>query len=210
MSHKAFSDQRPQTSRMSMQSRAMSISSCRQQRGVALVVALLLLVVISLVGLAAVRGTIMQQKMAANLYDREMAFQSAEAAIRVAAARIASNPGDIARNCQAGGVVCPANPFDDATLPAGKIITVASGSASDQFQGSQLAASQPQYVVENLGNWYDPVSDTGYNQSANSHNYGAQGLSTTAVYYRVTARSADPDVVGNRAVVILQAMIKQG
>jgi type IV pilus assembly protein PilX len=186
------------------------MSSCRQQHGVALVVALLLLVVISLVGLAAVRGTIMQQKMASNLYDREMAFQSAEAAIRVAAARIASNPGDIARNCQAGGVVCPANPFDDANLPAGKIITVTSGSASDQFSASKLAASQPQYVVENLGNWYDPVSDTGYNQSANSHNYGAQGLSTTAVYYRVTARSADPDVVGNRAVVVLQAMIKQG
>ena len=73
------------------------------QRGVALVVALLLLVVITLVGLAAVRGTIMQQKMASNLFDRQIAFQSAEAAMRAAQARIAGNPGDIARNCQAGG-----------------------------------------------------------------------------------------------------------
>lgn len=180
------------------------------QRGVALVVALLLLVVITLVGLAAVRGTIMQQKMASNLYDRQIAFQGAEAAMRAATARIAANPGDVARNCQAGGVFCPGNPFDDATLDASKIMNVASGTATGQFTKSTVAASQPQYVVENMGNWVDPSSSTGFGQSANSHNYGAQGTSTTAVYYRITARSGDPATVGDRAVVVLQAMIKQG
>jgi len=74
------------------------------QRGVALVVALLLLVVITLVGLAAVRGTIMQQKMSANMYDRQIAFQNAEAAMRAAAASIPTSPGDIARNCQSASV----------------------------------------------------------------------------------------------------------
>ena len=44
------------------------------QRGIALVVALILLVLITLVGLAAMHGTIMQQRMASNLYDREQAF----------------------------------------------------------------------------------------------------------------------------------------
>jgi type IV pilus assembly protein PilX len=179
------------------------------QRGVALVVALLLLVVITLVGLAAVRGTIMQQKMAANMYDRQMAFQNAEAAMRVATARIGIDTGDIARDCQAGGVVCTANPFDDSTVTS-KIVTVGQGTASGQFTASTMAAGTPQYVVENMGNWYDPVSDTGFNQSANSHNYGAQGTSSTAVYYRITARSGDPAKVGDRAVVVLQAMIKQG
>ena len=179
------------------------------QRGVALVVALLLLVVITLVGLAAVRGTIMQQKMASNLFDREIAFQSAEAAMRAATARIASSPGDIARNCTAGGIVCPGNPFNDSSLPADKIISVAAGTGPGQFTASNLV-SQPQYVVENMGSWYDPTSDTGYNQSANSHNYGAQGTSTMVQYYRVTARSGNPALVGDRAVVVLQAMIKQG
>jgi type IV pilus assembly protein PilX len=180
------------------------------QRGVALVVALVLLVVITLVGLAAVRGTIMQQKMASNLFDRQLAFQGAEAAMRAAALRIAGNPGDIARNCQAGGVVCPGNPFDDSTLPASKIITVTTGTTAGQYTASTMATSQPQYVIENMGNWYDPSSSTGYNQSANSQNYGAQGLSTTSVYYRVTARSGDPATVGDRAVVVLQSVIKQG
>ena len=178
------------------------------QRGVALVVALLLLVVITLVGLAAVRGTIMQQKMAANLFDRQIAFQGAEAAMRAATARIAANPGDIARNCQAGGVFCQGNPFDDPNLDTGKIMTVNSGTASGQFAKSSVAVSQPQYVVENMGNWYNPSTSTGFGQSANSHNYGAQGTSTTAVYYRVTARSGNPAEVGDRAVVVLQAMIK--
>ncbi|MBD8871988.1 pilus assembly protein [Rhodanobacter sp. DHB23] len=176
----------------------------------ALVVALLLLVVITLVGLAAVRGTIMQQRMAANLFDRQVAFQSAEAAMRAATARIAGNPGDIARNCQAGGVFCQGNPFDDPNLDTSKIITVNSGTGTGQFDAGGLAASQPQYVIENMGNWYNPSTSTGFGQSANSHNYGAQGTSTTAVYYRVTARSGDPAVVGDRAVVVLQAMIKQG
>lgn len=195
------------TSRRHLRSQSMHPAG---QRGVALVVALLLLVVITLVGLASVRGTIMQQKMASNLFDRQVAFQSAEAAMRAATARIAANPGDIARNCQAGGIVCPANPFDDPTLDPGKIIPVVSGTAVGQFAAGSLAASQPEYVVENMGNWYDPSSSTGYNQSANAHNYGAQGTSTTAAYYRVTARSGNPDLVEDRAVVVLQAMIKKG
>ncbi|MHA6204274.1 pilus assembly PilX family protein [Dyella soli] len=181
-----------------------------RQDGVALAVALILLIVITLVGFAAVRGTIMQQKMASNMYDRQIAFQSAEAAIRAATARIASNPGDIARNCQAGGVVCPANPFNDPNLDTTKIISVTSGTGTGQFTASAVSTGQPQYVIENMGNWYDPNTSTGYNQTANAHNYGAQGTSTTAVYYRVTARSGDPATVGNRAVVTLQAMIKQG
>lgn len=181
-----------------------------RQQGIALVVALLLLVVVVLVGFAAIRGTIMQQKMAANLYDRQVAFQSAEAAIRVATARILTNPGDIARNCQAGGVYCQANPFNDPNFDSTKIVTVAKGTAAGQYTASGAAASQPQYVIENMGNWYDPSSSTGYNQSANAHNYGAQGTSTNVVYYRVTARSGNPEAIGNRAVVVLQAMIKQG
>ncbi len=185
-----------------------------QQRGVALVVALILLIIITLVGLAAIRGTVMQQMMAANLYDRQVAFQNAEAALRVATARIATNPADIARNCQAGGVYCQANPFTDPNFDLSKVVTVTSGTGAGLFQASSIATGQPQYVIENMGNWQDPNTSTGYNQSANAHNYGAQGLSTTVVYYRITARSGDPTAnsgaFGDRAIVTLQAMVKQG
>ncbi|MBU6478843.1 MAG: pilus assembly protein, partial [Xanthomonadaceae bacterium] len=102
----------------------------RAQRGVALIVALILLIVITLVGLAAIGTTILQNKMTANQYDRQIAFQSAEAALRVAAALIPNNPGLIARNCQNGGTICQANPFTDPSLPGGSIHTVAVGPAS--------------------------------------------------------------------------------
>jgi len=181
----------------------------RRQQGVALVVSMILLIVITLVGFAAVRGTLIQQKMSANMYDRQIAFQNAEAAMRAAQLRVRANPGDIARNCQAGGVVCPANPFTDTNLDSKLIVTVTAGSGTGEYKASDLATGQPQYVIENMGNWQDPNSSTGYNQSANAHNYGAQGLSTMVTYYRVTARSGSPAVAGARAVVTLQAMIKQ-
>ena len=173
-------------------------------------VALILLVLITLVGLAAVRGTIMQQKMASNLYDREVEFQSAEAAVRAAVALLPTSPGIIARNCQAGGITCLNNPFTDPGLPAGSIHKVAAGTAAGQYTPSGAATPNPQYVVENMGNWIDQSTNTGFGNTANSRNYGVQGASGTAVYYRVTARSGDPAVVGDRAVVTVQVMVKQG
>ena len=187
-------------------------SGAGAQRGIALVVALILLVLITLVGLAAMHGTIMQQKMASNLYDREVAFQSAEAAIRAAAAEIASKPSVIWHNCQAGGVVCQPNPFDSSgpnPVPASDIYSIPTGTAAGDYTATTTAASQPQFVVENMGNWVNQSTNTGFGSTANSRNYGVQGASGTAVYYRITARSGDPATVGDRAVVTIQAVIKQ-
>nr|WP_199044222.1 PilX N-terminal domain-containing pilus assembly protein [Dyella sp. ASV24] len=183
----------------------------RAQRGVALVVAMILLILITLVGLAAVRGTIMQEKMASNQYDREQAFQSAEAAVRAASALIATTPSVIWHNCQAGGVTCLPNPFNDPTLAtSGAIQTVSAGTAAGDYTATATAYGKPQFVVENMGNWVDQTTNTGFGQTGNSRNYGVQGSSGTAVFYRITARSGDPAVVGDRAVVTIQAVVKQG
>lgn len=183
--------------------------SPQRTHGVALIVALLLLVVITLVGFAAVRGTLMQQRMAANQYDRQIAFQHAEAALRVAKDRVVAYPNEVARNCRTSATACLSNPFSDPKLPEGSIHDVETGTGQGKFTKADIAAGQPQYVVENMGNWADPESDTGFDQSANSYNYGNSGGSTTAVYYRITARSGDPAVVGDRAVVVLQSVVKQ-
>lgn len=196
-----------------------AVPSAASRRGVALVIALILIIVMALVGLVAMRSTIMQQKMASNLYDREQAFQAAEAALRVATTLLPSNPGMIARNCQSGGVVCEGNPFADPNLPANSIYTVtaspASGSTSGgnsgaTFSASAVAAMQPQFVIENMGNYTNPSTNMGFGNTANSRNYGVQGSSATSIYYRITARSGDPSKIGDRSVVTLQATIKQG
>lgn len=67
------------------------LSASRRQSGVALIVVLILLMVMTLLGLASLRGTLMEERMSANLFDRSLAFQAAESALREAEARLAQD-----------------------------------------------------------------------------------------------------------------------
>lgn len=60
------------------------------QRGAALIVGLIILLLMTLIGVFAMRGSIMQEKMATNQRDRELAIQAAEIALRDAERFIAS------------------------------------------------------------------------------------------------------------------------
>lgn len=197
------------------------------QRGVALIVALILLVVITLVGLAAIGTTILQNKAASNQYDRQIAFQSAEAALRVGAAMLPdniANPLWSSDACEADPITkdpinpsapggCHANPFDNSLLPADAVHTVATGSRSTTaFTTSAVAPMQPQFVVQSLGARVNPTAVLGFGNTANSHNYMVPGGNTTTLYYRITARSCDPAAAAcsNRAIVTLQTVVKRG
>lgn len=174
-----------------------------RQQGVALVVALILLIVITLVGLAAVRGTIMQQKMTANFYDRQVAFQADEAALRVAQAAIeaAASPAAF-RNCSpTGGLVCLANPLTDPQLPASAITLV----PVSAFDASKLSASQPQYVIEYMGNFQIPSPVV--TQLSSCSGYSPCGSTNYADFYRITARSG-PANANARASVTLQSVFR--
>lgn len=54
------------------------------QKGAVLVVALLLLLVITLVSVASMQRSVLQERMTANLYERQLAVQQVEAALRSA------------------------------------------------------------------------------------------------------------------------------
>ena len=63
------------------------------QRGVALVVSLLLLVLVTILALSAVNTSIFEERMAGNTRDRSLAFEAAEYALREAQALLsAANP----------------------------------------------------------------------------------------------------------------------
>ena len=53
-----------------------------RQKGAALVVGLILLVVITLIGVSAMQSTTLQEKMAGNLRDSNLSFQAAEVGLR--------------------------------------------------------------------------------------------------------------------------------
>ena len=179
-----------------------------RQRGVALIVALVLLILVTLVGLAAIRGTTMQEKMSGNLYDRDVALQNAEAAATVAEARLSATTADVWHDCSLASVTCDADPSTAADA-ANAWKTVASGTSATQYTAAGNAAGQPQYVVENMGQWADPETNTGVNLTGSAAQYGAQGTSQTVNYYRITARSSDPANNPDRAVVTLQVWVKQ-
>lgn len=54
----------------------------RSERGVALITGLIFMVILTLLSMAAMRTTLLEEKMAGNSRDIDLAFQSAEAALR--------------------------------------------------------------------------------------------------------------------------------
>lgn len=58
------------------------LSSKHQQRGVVLVVSLIVLLLLTITGLASIQNSALQEKMAGNSHDHEQAFLSAETALR--------------------------------------------------------------------------------------------------------------------------------
>ncbi len=106
------------------------------QDGASLIVVLVLLLIMTILGLAVLRNTLMEERMTANLYDRSLSFQSAEAALREAEALAATAavPAGIGGACANG--ICPqpsgtaadrwrvaTTAWRTATLDAGSVAT---------------------------------------------------------------------------------------
>ena len=75
---------------MGICSKRMDKQESSFQRGSVLIVSLILLLVMTLLGLTAMQGSLMEEMMAGHAKDQNLAFQSAEAALRGAEATVAS------------------------------------------------------------------------------------------------------------------------
>jgi len=120
--------------------RASQIKIYSKQRGAALLMAMLFLVIITLIGVTSMVGTALEERMARNSRETNIAFQAAEAALRDAetdlnntgavprvpaittadftmAAGTCSNTGE----CKPGTAACPGGPPQvwDASCTAG-------------------------------------------------------------------------------------------
>lgn len=168
------------------------------QRGVALVVVLILLLIMTLLGLASLRGTLMEERMSANLYDRSLAFQSAEAAMREAEVRLLlpatqqAFPVKLTVACSNG--LCAEPIPADGTLDRWLDPATAWQTATVAVGTPDTPAIAPQYVIEEMA----PVPAT---VGADRLFGGTAGEKQLAARYRITARSSAAD----RAEVILQS-----
>jgi type IV pilus assembly protein PilX len=178
------------------------------QRGIALVVALILLVVATLIGLAGARGTLLQERMSANMYDRSLAFQRAEASLRAAEAAITSNwkIADLGGvDCSpAAATLCPVMPVTTFTASNSGWIDV--GEVHDV--NAALLPGAAQYHIQFMGTG-SSESDFGFEANAEYGNYGSPYPPDDVAYYRVTARSSNPGDAGERSIVVLQTTVKR-
>lgn len=186
----------------------MIASSRRRQCGVALVVSLILLVLATLIGLASMRGTNLQERMSANMYDRSLAFQRAESALRAAEEAITIN-NSIADlrgvDCSAtAGVRCTVIPDNTFTGTSGNWVAVdtAHNVNSDRTPGT------PEYFIQFMGTGRSQ-SSLGLDANADYGNYGNPYPPDNVAYYRVTARSSAPGDALDRSIVVLQSTVKR-
>lgn len=131
----------------------------RRQQGATLVVVLILLLVMTLLGLASLRSTILEERMTSNLLDRSLGFQVAEAGLREAEAALTPNPAPTdfpAAGCNANGLCARPDPTGlerwlDPAFTAWRVGTV-----------SDPSTDPPQFIVEEMGqgpNWRDCDAD---------------------------------------------------
>lgn len=177
-------------------------SSVAHQNGMVLPIALILLVVMALIAVAALRGTMLEARMAAGQADRSFEFQAAESALRAAGELIrADGSSSLGQNCKVVGNAGCGLP-DDAGAVAGCANCWAA--ATSAIKSSKVVGT-PQYLIQR----FDSLSTAeayGQSDSAGSTNAGG-GFSTytSRGYYRVFARSHDPAVGTDRALVMLTA-----
>jgi type IV pilus assembly protein PilX len=177
------------------------------QRGVALIVALILLVLALLVGLAASRGTLLEERMSSNLYDRSLAFQRAESGLRAAEGAITDSwkIADLkGTDCSPAVSLCTETPSDTFTGTDATWVDVPTPYDVD----ASVTPDNPQYTVELMGTG-PSESNLDLNANADYTNYGNSYPPDNVAYYRVTARSSNPASAGDRSVVVLQTTVKR-
>ncbi|WP_428819017.1 pilus assembly PilX family protein [Microbulbifer sp. MCCC 1A16149] len=167
------------------------------QRGMTLIVGLIMVLLMTVVGMAAIRGSGMQELMAGNMRDRNLAFQSAEAALRegeevLTGATIPAFDNTVTGYYAAIDGSTSTGYWDAYNWDAGSVRTDI---------GVKKVASQPQFVIEEV------ISTTTINAADGSAVDFASSLDTEdTVFYRVTGRAEGGTA---DAIVILQSTYKR-
>ena len=165
----------------------------RQQRGVSLLIVLILLLIMTLLGLASMRVGLLQEKMSGSQFDRSLSFQAVEAAVREAEARIETTlttTFPTSGSCAAG--LCPtpiAGATDRWTLAAPPAGTWAAATTNITQNGLTVA---PDYMIEYMGRTPKDLLSSGL--------VSDEEIQMIDIF-RITARSTQ----ANRATVLLQS-----
>ena len=168
----------------------------RHQQGAALLVVLMVLVIVTLLGIASLRGAIMQERMAANITARSMSFQVAEAGLRQA--ELTARDGTI--TFPASG--CSAGRCKDASWMSNTSFWSDGGAGyqtgTEVKVGGSMSIS-PRFIIEDFGK-------TSMLGASNCVDLSKPCIQTTSqAVYRITSYAKAP----NGAEVILQSIYRR-
>ncbi|PKO39024.1 MAG: pilus assembly protein [Betaproteobacteria bacterium HGW-Betaproteobacteria-6] len=176
--------------------------SHHRQAGIVLVVALIMLVIMTLLGLSGIRTVVLEEKMTASARDRSLAFQAAETALRAAeedalGRPIGIRPAKSDGQCNESTLIAKAttgyiNQSDvDCSPDWTQKVTDSNWSAHAKAVTTNTLAGNASYIIEFMGNDFtcDPTAPS------DDNNYCSR--------YRITAR-ANPGT--GRADVMLQSI----
>lgn len=125
------------------------------EKGSALIVSLVMLLLMTLVAVAGMQTTIMQERMSANLHDRDLAFQAAEAALREGEALVLSGAPVITNS---NGLY----EINNSNRPTWGGGTSADASAAIAYTNDTLSgvAEQPEFYIEHIPTLQPPGTPT--------------------------------------------------
>lgn len=157
------------------------------QKGAALLVCLMLLLIITLVSLGSIRTSKLQEKMVGNLRDKQIAFEAAEAGL-VGAEEYLKNQITTLGGFDGDGSdglydETFQNIWDSVDWAGGDSNNTNKALAYDGFSTSQGVASRPKFVIQHFAT-YDTAQE-----NTNLSNYGGGTGGGSIEYFKVTVRA---------------------
>jgi type IV pilus assembly protein PilX len=160
---------------------ALLHSTAQHQSGAVLIVSLIMLLLLTLIGVTGSQVTGLEEKMAGNSRDYNLAFQAAESALRAGEAASTGSPVFYTGSTQ------PINWANAA------VTTYSGGTLTGIYQN-------PVYIIESLPTTYSKIG------AGESLEAGALPSSTSIFWYRITARGMGGTA---NALVTLQSIYRR-
>ncbi|QDL54235.1 pilus assembly PilX family protein [Rhodoferax aquaticus] len=127
----------------------------RYEKGVTLVISLIILAIMTLLGIATIRQITAEERLTSNMYDRNLALQATEAALKEIETLVESEKPTPAAgaNCAKIGKINVCG-ITTASTNARWLDTAFTGWENASTVGSGSLAITPKYFVEYLGNTF--------------------------------------------------------
>lgn len=129
--------------------------SINRQSGVVLAISLIMLLLLTLIGVTGSQVTGLEEKMAGNMRDRNMAFQAAESALRTGEATVtAANPTLSCPGANPPGFFVPRDADCNGVIETTDVWdSIDWDTQSNGYVGGLLVdlSADPRYIVEDMG-----------------------------------------------------------